>query len=308
MNSSIEPVLVKELQKKLKNSFFSFLASSMDVLEMTYGNDYLIDAERYLQLLKKTFPSKNFIEWALDGFITFNREILKEEKVFKEKGHYSAGVYDFERVCNEVYKNPDIMKGYYLVGMFLSYFCWQHHYELLSFYRKNFLESTDSIPHTVMEWGVGHGLLTLLALSSWPKVKSIVYDISPYSLKFSQKLFFTAGYDANCKYRIGDVLKESVPCVDRLICGELLEHVPDPKSLMNKVYRSLRPGGLAFVTGAVNSAQHDHVYLFRSPEEIYSLANECNLNITSSIAVVHPSRKGHELEPTVVAMILESTR
>jgi len=308
MNSSIKPVLIKEFQNKLKNSFFSFLASSIDALEITYGNDYLTDAEKYFQLLKRTFPSKNFIEWAFDSFIAFNLEILGEEKLFKEKGCYSAGVCDFEQVCNEIYKNPDIMDGYYLVGMFLSYFCWQHHYELLSFYRKNFLEATDSIPDTVMEWGVGHGLLTLLALSAWTKVKSIVYDISPYSLKFSQKLFSAAGYDTNCEYRIGDILKEGTSCVDRLICGELLEHVPNPKSLMNKIYLSLRPGGLAFVTGAVNSAQHDHIYLFRNPEEIYGLANECNLNIISSTVVVHPNRKGRDLEPTVVAMILESTR
>lgn len=55
---------------------------------------------------------------------------------------------------------------------------------------------------------------------------------------------------------------------DRIICTEFLEHVEDPLSVLKKLNEILAPSGKVFLTTVVWAAFIDHIYLYRSAEEI----------------------------------------
>lgn len=291
-------------RQALKSSFFSFLAKSMDELEARYGKRYVEDADKFITLLRETFPERAWPQWAVDSYVQFNREILKEERAFKETGHYSAGAHEFDQVKEKIYENAEVMDVYYLPGLYLSYFAWPHHYELLGFFRESFLKTSPNVS-SFMEWGIGHGFFSLNALLTWKDARVVGYDLSPHSLSFSKSLLSKAGMTGRFELVSADVLAAPMNPVDRLICGEILEHVPDPKALLRKAHASIKPGGQVFISGAVNAAQPDHIYLFRSSKEILDLATESGFKIRASREFVHPNRKDDPMAPIVVALVLE---
>jgi SAM-dependent methyltransferase len=299
--------LVRDFRDELKKSIFGSLGEPIGELENRFGETFSLDFEEHLGLLRRAFPERPWPSWAVEGFIRFNREILREEKRFRQSGKYSARPEDFDRILEDTYDNSDVMQRYYLVGLYCSYFVWPHHYEILSFFREAFLNAEREEPETLSEWGVGHGLFSLLALRRWKRARAVLADISRHSLSFSQAILTAAGCMERCVARIGDVTKEPEEAqVDRIICGELLEHVPEPEVLLDRMRRGLRPGGVAYLTGAVNAPQSDHVSLFRSPEELIALVERRGFQISRQLAVCHPKRRGELNPPMVVAMVVES--
>ena len=66
---------------------------------------------------------------------------------------------------------------------------------------------------------------------------------------------------------------------DFIVMGEVLEHVEKPKMLLNKVYKLLNNNGKAFLSTCVNCPMIDHVYHFKTVDDIRDLFNECGLVI-----------------------------
>jgi 2-polyprenyl-3-methyl-5-hydroxy-6-metoxy-1,4-benzoquinol methylase len=89
---------------------------------------------------------------------------------------------------------------------------------------------------------------------------------------------------------------------DRLICAELLEHVADPKALLFRVAASLKDGGKAFLTAAINAPQPDHIYHFRSAGEVEELVQACGLSIHAQRLFTHPHRKTQNEPPAILAL------
>lgn len=299
--------LLSEFRAKLDGSLFRSLAKGMDVIEAEFGPAYLADAETYLRLLRRAYPERPWPAWAANGFISFNRMVLKEERVFQESGAYSAGAEDIGRITAEIYDSGEVMDGYYLVGLYATYFVWPHHYRMLDFYRRSFLGVSAGEATRFAEWGVGHGLLSAAALSRWPEARAWLFDLSAHSLDFARRLLAAAGRAERCTFVRGDVVeKADLPVVDRLVCSEVLEHVPRPDRVLERIRAALAPGGRAFLTAAVNAPQADHVHLFRSDDEVFEMAASAGLTVGPHLSVVHPSRAGDPRPPLVVGMVVEA--
>src|SRR5688572_5961778 len=300
------PSLVSAFQEHVGRSMFRSLGEPIVDLGREFGDVYFSDFESHLHLLQSAFPAKPWPRWSADGFIRFSKQILREEASFRETGQYSAAPEDFDKITEAIYDNGAVMEGYYLVGLYCSYFIWPHHYQILSFFRDAFLRSGHAAPKTLAEWGVGHGLYSLLALQQWPGAKAVLADISRHSLSFSEALMAAAGCLDGCKPCLGDVMKswDEWP-VDRMICGEMLEHVPDPGKLLEQIRDGLNPNGLAYLTGAINAPQSDHVSLFRSEAELLRLAGENGFRVRRHLLVCHPNRRHDANPPQVLAMVAE---
>ena len=297
--------LVSALQDGLNKTLFGASASAVEGLHADYGDAYLADFERSLDLLKKAFPENEFPSWAVRGFQRLGSTILREEVAFKQTGHYSASVEELQSLKDDFYGNPEVMEGYYLVGLYCTYFLWPHHYQLLRFYRDAFLSPSHDPQGLVMEWGPGHGLLSVEALGRWTNSPSLLIDLSPQSLDFSKAILGACGAGARVETRLEDVLAApDLPRASRIICGELLEHVPDPKALVGRIRDSLEAGGLAFLTGAINAPQPDHIFLFRSEDELLRLVEDGGLSVHAHLTVRHPSRAGDDNPPEVTAMVV----
>ncbi|WP_136661019.1 methyltransferase domain-containing protein [Nitratireductor sp. XY-223] len=297
--------LVSALQDGLNKTLFGSSASAVEGLHTDYGDAYLADFENSLGLLQRAFPDKDFPTWAVRGFQRLGSTILREEVAFKQTGQYSASVEELQALKDDFYSNPEVMEGYYLVGLYCTYFLWPHHYRLLKFYREAFLSPPHDPQGLVMEWGPGHGLLSVEALGRWADSPSLLIDLSPQSLQFSEAVLGASGAGERVETRLEDVLAvPSLPQASRIVCGELLEHVPDPKALVGRIKESLQPGGLAFLTGAINAPQPDHIFLFRSEDELLRLVEEGGLDVHAHLTVRHPSRADDENPPEVTAMVV----
>lgn len=298
----METALLDGVQQQLQQGFFSFLAKPISQLRQQLGADYEQQAEAFLQLLNQAVKPEQFTTWAAESFASFNREILRDEIQFKQTGEYSRDQSDYQDICQQFYASEEIMAGYYLPGLYLSYVFWPHHFQLLNFFQQQFLD--DAQVNSIMEWGIGHGLFSYLAMQHWPDSHLTAFDISQHSIDFSKQLLSHHGGKVAVDYRIDDVLQAPLPKVDRIICCELLEHVPEPGRLLTNIHQQLLDNGKALITGAINSAQPDHIVLFTSEEEVMQLVEQAGLTIEASQAFIHPSRQDQAIKPTVLAMVV----
>ncbi len=298
---------LSDFKASLDSSLFRTLGKGMDIIHAEFGSDYLSDFDGHLRLLRRAYPERPWPAWPANGYISFNRMVLKEELAFRESGTYSAGADDMDRITADIYGSDQVMDGYYLVGLYATYFVWPHHYRMLNYYRRSFLGAEEGEATRFAEWGVGHGLLSAAALSRWPDARGWLFDLSAHSLGFAKRLLDAAGHAGRCEFVQGDVVTEpDLPMVDRLVCSEVLEHVPRPDLVLERVRAALAPGGRAFLTAAVNAPQADHVHLFRSDEDVFAMAVAAGLAVRSHLSVAHPSRADDPCPPEVVGMVVEA--
>ncbi len=297
--STTPHVLFESYRDALKASVLPFLGHSLDRL----ADDRQAELDELLLLLHRAFPEQPSPGWAVKATLRFNRMIIAEELDYRERAAYRRAPQDAADVNQLIYQSAETMTGFYLAGLLLSYFTWPHHTALLSFYRESFL--TGRKPGTVMEWGVGHGLFTLHAKRQWPNASLVALDISEHSLDFTKRLLEADGTSCRPQFVLGDILAESLvlPTVDRLVCAEVLEHVADPKALLQRVADCLLPGGVTFLTAAINAPQPDHIFHFRDAGEVEELVRAAGLVIRAKRSLTHPHRARQSEAPTVLALI-----
>ncbi len=299
--------VLSDFKARLDGSLFRALGKGVDIIHAEFGSDYLTDFDHHLRLLRRAYPERPWPAWPANGYISFNRMVLKEELAFRESGTYSAGAEDMNRITADIYDSDEVMDGYYLVGLYATYFIWPHHYRMLDYYRRSFLGVEEGEVTRFAEWGVGHGLLSAAALARWPHARGWLFDLSAHSLGFARRLLDAAGHAGRCQFVQGDVVTEpELPVVDRLVCSEVLEHVPRPDLVLARVRAALAPGGRAFLTAAINAPQADHVHLFRSDKDVFAMADAAGLAVRSHLSVVHPNRAGEACPPQVVGMVVEA--
>lgn len=294
-----------EFCEVLSKTMFNFLVTPIEGLISRDGERYLADANHYISILRAAFPEKPWPQWAVSSFTRWNREVLREENYFKKHKRYSRQGVSLKEIQKVVYENSTVMEDYYLAGLYLSYFLWPHQYELLRFYREKFAAvQCLGCNKSVMEWGIGHGLLLLNLLERCPGIDACAYDISQFSIEFSKRLIHKNGFN-NVEFRQADILSQEMEPVDLIICGELLEHIPNPELLIKKAKGCLKPGGLFFLTAAINAAQEDHVTLFRSSQEVLDLVG-LQFSVESHVTLCHPNRAAEENPPEVLGMVLKA--
>ena len=92
------------------------------------------------------------------------------------------------------------------------------------------------------------------------------------------------GFDDNkIRYFLKDIFEYDNNNKYDLIClGEVLEHLDNPKSILLKLSEFLTPNGILWITTPTNSPAIDHVYLFKTKEEVFKLIRDANFDIISN--------------------------
>ena len=67
------------------------------------------------------------------------------------------------------------------------------------------------------------------------------------------------------------------------MCGEFLEHLEDPLGCLKKLNRLLKDDGKLFLTVAVYAAMIDHIYLYRSAQEVRNHIIEAGFKIEKEL-------------------------
>jgi 2-polyprenyl-3-methyl-5-hydroxy-6-metoxy-1,4-benzoquinol methylase len=237
--------------KKLAKSISKHDAHFFDEAEV-----FLAKYSRFLVEIGKD------LDFAVASYLRMCADTMYEQIRFLESGEYSSKT--FVEVNKRVYSNPAVME-YYMHGLLLSQLLWRHHYATFSFFRQTLPLYKGGIGR-YLEVGGGHGLFTSEALRTLDARATVdMVDISASSIEMARR--FVAS--DRVRFTTADVFEYHVAVpYDFITMGEVMEHVENPVSLLRKLGELLSDNGRLFVTVPANAPAIDHIYLFRSADEV----------------------------------------
>ena len=245
--------------------------------------------ERYADL------ADTFLGWAVrawggdalpgmvDAFVRFTTSVNMAQARYERAGHYENK--SFQDCLSGLYNEKESMDDY-LLGVYLTNFLWAHHAEICFRYEDAFLKRLPDV-RTLVEIAPGHGGWGALALKHLPAARLLGYDISPSSIRLATELMRGAGFADRARYELKDALAlDAVPAesADAVVCNFLVEHLERPEKLFAVIRHLLKPGGAAFITGAITAAQIDHIYEFRYESELVRMAEAAGLRVTETFS------------------------
>ena len=256
------------LQKKKLDQYLS----EMDTRFFAHAEEFAIDYGRYLTGQGIPF------DYAVNAYLDMCKSMLKYQIEFMKTGTYSST--DHHQAFVEVYSNPARMKSY-MIALALSQFLWSTHYRIYLAFERSIRDNAINIG-SYLEIGPGHGLYLRKAIQYLkPEAGIHAVDISPVSIAITKSIM-THFYPnmSNVTFGTGDILAYEAPGrYDFITMGEVLEHVSNPDQLLSRLLTLLSDAGKAFVTTSINSPAVDHVYHFKSVEDVRTMINDSGLAI-----------------------------
>jgi 2-polyprenyl-3-methyl-5-hydroxy-6-metoxy-1,4-benzoquinol methylase len=220
---------------------------------------------------------------ALHDFIALSEEFVVLQMELDRTGRYRHS--SFEEVRREVYDNPEVMERRYLNGLLLSQAFWANHSKIRAYFVDRFCEGNPPTG-TVLEVPSGTGIFISEFARRNPRWSAFGVDLSDSSVAFSRDIVRLVGVPAVTVAQQDIFDLPSAGQYDRIICGELLEHLEDPAALLRKLAALITGTGKLFVTTAIWAANIDHIYLFSSVREVramleqfFTIESELALNI-----------------------------
>ena len=238
----------------------------------------------------------------MEGYAEFCTEALRAQVFFEKHGHYKASNY--QEVLKECYHSSDYMEKRYLPGQYLSHSIWPHHQRMLRHFTEVLLPKISGDVALFYEIGVGCGMYSQKTLQALPAVRGIGYDISDYALKFTYRVLQAHGLADRYEIRNQDIISNPIEQkADFIICQEVLEHLEDPQAFIHGLFAAARPGGWAYITAAINAAHTDHIYLYRSPDEVSAQITQAGWEILDTQIECNYPEKPVEFRPTIAGFL-----
>ena len=224
---------------------------------------------------------------ALRDFIALSEEFLRLQFELDRTGRYLYAT--FEEARRAVYDNPEVMDGRYLNGLFLSEAFWVNHTRIHGYFIAQFAERTRP-SGSVLEVPSGTGIFITEFMRLNPAWAATAIDLSASAVRFTRAMVRLNG-GCPVAVREQDVFDLPHEPYDRIICGELLEHLEFPERLLETLRRLLATDGKIFLTTAIWAASPDHIYLFKSTREVremlgrfFAIESDLALNVRDAQA------------------------
>lgn len=216
----------------------------------------------------------------LDDYRWLCGVMLEEELFFRRANRYRLST--FAEAERTVYANRAFMTRY-MNGVLMTQLWWANHSAAMRYFRDAFLPSNkQDCRH--LEIGPGHGLFLYLAASA-PNAGTIAgWDVSPASLATTRHALGAMGVTRPFDLSLVDIFEApdrldsaTSSQFDSITFSEVLEHLENPGQALGAIAKLLAPAGRAFINAPVNSPAPDHIWLFRSPEEVVDLVKGSGL-------------------------------
>lgn len=241
--------------------------------------------EVYACLGRKCRDDGRPIHDTLDALVHMSVDFLRLQPAFMKTGRYAGA--DEPDMYARVYGNAAVMDGHYLDGLLLTYAFWTNHARILRFFVDDFVADLPDAAQ-VAEIGVGHGLLALFALSRRRQATYLGLDLSPLAVRYADGLLRANDIAMHRVSLLHQDATAGLPMMasrDAIWCGEVLEHVRDPRQLLYALRGALARDGAAFVTTVANVEAEDHIYRFEDAAAIRTLLNECGFSVQRELVL-----------------------
>lgn len=237
------------------------------------------DLEYIAERLDALNDESDWIPKSVRAYVLLSMEVLKLQYKLEKTGRY---LLSNEREAYErVYSQSGVIDAYYLGGLLLTQALWPTHFAMSTAYGREFLPYLSADAHLV-EVGVGTGYHLRRLFERVPGATYRGVDISQFSIDFARRFAFGASQSADASFSLQnatDGLDFDSASLDAAVCGEVLEHVEDPRSLLLEIRRVLKPGAPFFMTTAIFAAHIDHIYLFENAQQVRDLIAESSWRV-----------------------------
>lgn len=240
------------------------------------------------------------------AYSTIANDTLREQIYFQRNKRYRHD--RFASVAENVYFDADYMARY-MYGLALTLYLWPNHLQIFRHFQRT-IASADG--GSYLEVGPGHGAFFRQAMQSGAFHTCVGIDISPTSLAMTQRMLESSGAQSGVSWRLieADLLTATDigSGYDAVVMGEVLEHVEQPGRFLERIRDLAAPDALIYITTAVNAPAVDHIYLFRSVQEVKDLARSSGLVTRDVLATPYVGRTMQETVqnslPVNVALVL----
>lgn len=209
--------------------------------------------------------------WMCENFI--------EEQLYFQR-HSTYRLSSFEEANREVYSNAAYMQRY-VNGILLSQVFWGNHAKAIDLFRTEFLPKNKA-GTDYLEVGPGHGLFFYFAAQNTNNITLTGWDVSDTSINSARAAMQKMGV-ASDRFNLvhQDILAADCPAeqFDAVVISEVLEHLEQPEVALKSLHRALRRGGRIFINAPVNSPAPDHIYLWRTTEDLEALVQYSGFTI-----------------------------
>ncbi len=231
----------------------------------------------------KTFMERSDITIADlgDAYLKMVEDMCTARLEFTRTGKYPRPSQEEAKI--DVYDNQKVMTGF-MLGLGLSQFLWRQHFDLFRFYRDSIKQLKDT--GRFLEVGSGHGLFLNELLKVIKQSPVDVVDISETSLHISKEITSSLMPEAlpRIKFFHQDIMNyESSHRYDFITMGEVLEHVENPKEILQSLDAYLNVDGRIYISTCTNCPTLDHVYHFETLEQIRALINDAGFQVESEV-------------------------
>lgn len=201
-----------------------------------------------------------------DCLADYTRRLLRLrmlQQEFERTGSYPASCYaQVKPVADEEYK----------LALLLSFVCTNHRFEILKCL-ESFLRDGSATGGRLLSIGYGTGYELKVARTLLPDWTIDAFDSSEASQAYAEDLlgFFQCQpvnlIGERFPLETPDGLERYRAAFGKVVVCELLEHLERPDRALANLREVLADRGQIFLTMAINIAQEDHVFLYRSPQQ-----------------------------------------
>lgn len=293
VNELVQEILVIN---KLQKNFLEHSIASLSIEEIEQLNTYL----QYC--LNEEEVTLEYLSQCYDLIV---KDTLTNQFYFKRHKRYKHSSY--REVESLVYRNSEYMRMY-MYGLAITAFLWGNHAQMKAFFKESLPKKQTG---AYLEIGPGHGFYMMEAMQLSQYTSFLGVDISPTSVALTQSILSSRyfGQFSNFKIKECNFLDWDTDAkFDTVVMGEVLEHVEQPQSFLQKIAAITHEDSYIYITTCINSPAIDHIYLFENVQQIVDLVKASGLSIKKQLLVPYQDTTLEQSEqerlPINIAVVL----
>lgn len=190
-------------------------------------------------------------------------------------------------MAESVYHDRDYMDRY-MYGLAITNFLWPNHVEMARLLHRTLPRNRSG---RYLEVGPGHGFLLLAAIEVGAFDEFLGVDLSAASVEQTRTIVEHFHPEAPAKVELRDFLEAEdlePGSFDAVVMGEVLEHVEQPEVFLRRIAELAKDDAYIFITTCINAPAVDHIYLWRTTDELEDMI------VASGLTIVEPLRLPYE--------------